>query len=95
MLTEKEREELRALIQKGWTQGYWIKHAHILLKLDEISENWEWIYDKIKKAYHAIPHTISQAAKRFVTGGLEAALGRKEQANRHKKIDGRMGTHIS
>ena len=33
-------------------------------------------------------------AKRFVTGGLEAALGRKEQANRHKKIDGRVEAHI-
>ena len=94
-LTDEEREELRALVQKGQTQGYRIKHAHILLKLDEISENREWIYDKIKKAYHAIPHTISQTAKRFVTDGLEAALGRKEQANRHKKIDGRVGTHIS
>ena len=40
------------------------------------------------------PHTISQIAKRFVTGGVEAALGRKEQANRHKKIDGRVEAHI-
>lgn len=40
------------------------------------------------------PHTISQIAKRFVTGGVEAALGRKEQVNRHKKIDGRVEAHI-
>ena len=40
------------------------------------------------------PHTISQIAKRFVTGGVEAAPGRKEQANRHKKIDGRVEAHI-
>ena len=40
------------------------------------------------------PHTISQIAKRFVTGGVEAALGPKEQANRHKKIDGRVEAHI-
>ena len=33
-------------------------------------------------------------AKWFVTGGGEAALGRKEQANRHKKIDGRVEAHI-
>ena len=85
-LTEKERKELRALVQKGRTQGYRIKHAQILLKLDEIPENQEWTYDKIEEAYHATPHTISQIAKRFVTGGLEAALGRKEQVNRHRKI---------
>ena len=93
-LTEEEREELRKLVQKGQTQGYRIKHAQILLKLDEIPENQEWTYDKIKEAYCATLHTISQIAKRFVTGGLEAALGRKEQVNRHKKIDARVEAHI-
>lgn len=93
-LTEEERQELRALAQKGQTQGYRIKHAQILLKLDERPENQGWTYEKIKAAYHATPHTISQIAKRFVTGGVEAALGRKEQANRHKKIDGRVEAHI-
>ena len=32
--------------------------------------------------------------KRFVTDGVEAALGRKEQVNRHKKVDGRVEAHI-
>lgn len=93
-LTDEERHELRTLVRKGRTQGYRIKHAQILLKLDEIPENQEWTYEKIKEAYHATPHTISQIAKRFVTGGMEAALGRKEQVNRHKKIDGRVEAHI-
>ena len=85
---------LQELIGKGRTQAYRIKHAQILLKLDEIPENQEWTYDKIKEAYHATPHTICQIAKRFVTGGVEAALGRKEQQNRHKKVDGRVEAHI-
>ena len=55
-LTEKERKELRALVQKGRPQGYRIKHAQILLKLDEIPENQEWTYYKIEEAYHATPH---------------------------------------
>ena len=93
-LTEEERQELRALVQEGQTQGSRIKHAQILLKLDERPENQGWTYEKIKAAYHATPHTISQIAKRFVTGGVEAARGRKEQANRHKKIDGRVEAHI-
>ena len=92
--TEEERQELRVLVEKGQTQGYRIKHAQILLKLDEIPENQEWTYDKIKEAYHATPHTISQIAKRFVTDGMESAFGRKEQVNRHKKIDGRVEAHI-
>lgn len=81
---------LHEMVKKGKTQGYRIKHAQILLKLDEIAENREWTYERIKEAYHTTPHTICQIAKRFVTGGLEAALGRKEQANRHKKVDGRV-----
>lgn len=74
--------------------GYRIKHAQILMKLDEIPEDQEWTYTKIKEAYHVTSRTISQIAKRFVTGGMEAALGRKEQVNRHKKIDGRVEAHI-
>ncbi len=93
-LTDKERKMLQDLITKGRTQGYRIKHAQILLKLDEIPENQEWTYAKIKEAYLATPHTICQIAKRFVTGGVEAALGRKAQANRHKKVDGRVEAHI-
>ena len=93
-LTEEERDMLQDLIAKGRTQGYRIKHAQILLKLDEIPENREWTYDKIREAYHATPHTICQIAKRFVTDGVEAALGRKEQVNRHKKVDGRVEAHI-
>ena len=93
-LTEEERDMLQDLIAKGRTQGYRIRHAQILLKLDEIPENREWTYDKIREAYHATPHTICQIAKRFVTGGVEAALGRKEQVNRHKKVDGRVEAHI-
>ena len=50
-LTEEERKMLRDLIEKGRTQGYRIKHAQILLKLDEIAENQEWTYEKIQQAY--------------------------------------------
>ena len=85
---------LQDLITKGRTQGYRIKHAQILLKLDEIPENREWTYAKIQEAYHAALHTICQIAKRLVTGGVKAALGRTEQANRHKKVDGRIEAHI-
>ena len=93
-LTEDERKMLRDLIEKGRTQGYRIKHVQVLLKLDEIPENREWTYAKIKEVYHATPHTICQVEKRFVTDGVEVSLGRKEQANRHKKIDGRVEVHI-
>ena len=84
-LTDEERNMLQDLIVKGRTQGYRIKHAQILLKLDEIPENREWTYAKLKEAYHATPHTICQIAKRFVTGGVEAALGGKSRSTGTKK----------
>ncbi|EGO63411.1 helix-turn-helix domain-containing protein [Acetonema longum] len=93
-LTEAERNRLKELIRKGNTQGYRIKHAQILLKLDEIPENQSWTYQRIKEAFSVMPHTISQIAKRFVSKGLEAALGRKEQANRRRKVDGNVEAHI-
>lgn len=87
-LTVAERADLKAMIQHGNTQGYRIKHAQILLKLDEIPENAGWTIVRIGEAYSANPSTITGLAKRFVEEGLEAALGRKEQENRHRKIDG-------
>jgi hypothetical protein len=38
-LTAEERDTLKKLIQKGHTAGYRIRHAQILLALDEISAN--------------------------------------------------------
>ena len=93
-LTEEERQELKELIREGKAEGYRIKHAEILLKLDEITENASWTYPRIGEAYGGTPYTISQIAKRFVTGGLKAALGRREQENRHRKVDGKVEAHI-
>ncbi len=93
-LSEEERKQLKELVQRGKTQGYRIKHAQILLKLDEIPENADWTGEKIGKSYDASIMTVSNIAKRFVLEGLEAALGRKEQQNRRRKIDGEVEARI-
>jgi hypothetical protein len=93
-LREEERAHLKELVQKGKTQGYRIRHAQILLKLDDTPENTGWTYDRIWQSYNATPHTISKIAERFVCDGLEAALSRKEQQNRHRKVDGEVEAHI-
>jgi len=93
-LTEIEQAELKELIQKGG-KGYRIRHAQILLKLDKSNpENKEWTYLKIQEAYKSTNATIAAVAKRFVTEGLEAALGRKQQGNRYRKITGEVEAHI-
>ena len=92
-LTDEERQELQALVQKGG-KGYRIKHAQILLKLDQKPENEEWTYDRIKDAYSAAYGTIAGVAKRFVMDGVEAALGRKKQENYHRKVTGEVEAQI-
>jgi len=92
-LTDEERSELQKLIQKGG-KGYRIKHAQILLKLDKVPENAEWTYDRIQDAYNTTSATVAGVAKRFVFEGLEAALGRKQQENRHRKVTGDVEARI-
>lgn len=94
-LTKEEREELKQLVAKGKTQGYRIRHAQMLLALDEIAENKEWTDQKISKAYAATEKSIGNLRKRFVEQGLEMALGRQKRENPPKiKIDGEIEAKI-
>lgn len=92
-LSDEEIQELNGLIQKGG-KGYRIKHAQILLKLDRKPENKVWTYDRIKDAYGVSNGTIAGVAKRFVMEGMESALGRKQQQNRHHKVTGDVEAQI-
>ncbi len=91
-LTDEERKRLKRMIQAG-DKGYRIRHAQILLKLDCDPTN-DWTYKDIQKAYGTSAATVAGVAKRFVTEGLEAALGRKKQENRHRKITGEIEAQI-
>jgi hypothetical protein len=50
-LTGEERDFLQELIRKGNSAGYRIRHAQILLALDEIPANEQWTDAKIGEAY--------------------------------------------
>jgi len=90
---EDERAELVRTIQKGG-KGYRIKHAQVLLKLEDIPENVEWTYDRIRDAYNASHNAIADVAKRFVFEGIEAALGRKKRESKPKFITGDVEARI-
>ena len=92
-LTPEEIEELEHLIQKGG-KGYRIKHAQILLKLDQSGEQTAWSYEQIMEAYHTCRNTIAGVAKRFVMEGMEAALGRKKQENHSRKVTGEVEAQL-
>jgi len=94
-LTEEERGELKGLVRAGKTAGYRIRHAQMLLALDEIPENGEWTDKKIAKAYGAGERSIVNLRKRFVQMGLDAALGRQKRETPPKiKIDGETEARI-
>ncbi len=92
-LTKDEIEKLKTLVQKGG-KGYRIKHAQILLKLDQKPENESWTYARIKDAFGASHSTIAGIAKRFVMDGMNAALERKKQENRSRKVTGDVEARI-
>jgi len=94
-LIEEERKLLLQIISKGKTEGYRIRHAHILLALDEIEENKEWTDKLISKAYHTTEKSIGNLRRRFVEQGLDAALGReKREVAPRIKIDGETEARI-
>jgi len=88
-LTVEEREFLQNLVQKGKTAGYRIRHAQILLALDEIPANEHWSDARIADAYGCRERAVGVLRKRFVEEGFQAAVGRKQRATPPKiKIDG-------
>ncbi len=87
-LREEERRILEEIVNKGKNSASKIKHAQILLKLDEANDKKAWTGWEIKEAYGVAERTTSLLAKRFVENGLESAFERKKQANRHHKVTG-------
>ena len=87
-LEDAEREQLQQMLQKGNASGFRLRHAAILLKLDETEANSDWTQKRIAEAYGSTEATVGNIAKRFVEEGLESALNRKAQQNRARKVDG-------
>jgi len=87
-LTAEERQELESVINKGKTQAYRVKHAHILLAIDADGLNWP--DHQAAKAFRCHQNTVRNVRQRFVEHGLEAALERKPQEapSRQRIIDG-------
>lgn len=77
-------------INKGKNSASKIKHDQILLKLDEANGKKAWTGSEIKDAYGVAERIIRLLAKRFVENGLESALERQKQANRHHKVTGEL-----
>ena len=93
-LTQEEHQTLLDLTKKGTVSAQKVRHAQILLKLDENFNEKPWSVQAICDAYHTNHSTVCGVAQRFVENGLESALNRKKQENRHRKITGDVEAHI-
>ena len=94
-LTAEERNQLMRIISKGKTEGYRIRHANILLAIDEIEENKEWTDKNRTRAYHTAEKSIGNLRRSFMEKELDAALGReKREVAPRIKIDGEIGAKI-
>jgi transposase len=88
-LTEAERQELKALLNKGRIAARKLTHARILLQCDE-SDAIPVKTDKdIAEALNTSTRSIERVRQSFVEEGLESALNPKVQKNhRPRKLDG-------
>jgi len=77
-LTAEERTELKTLVSIGKANAKKIKHANILLAVDE-TENGRVTDQEVAKQFHCHPNTVANIRERFVEESLEAALESKKR----------------
>lgn len=77
-LTDKERIQLEEIVSKGKNNAQKIKHANILLAVDETVHGK--ISDvEVAKQFHCHANTVANIRERFVEQGFDAALERKKR----------------
>lgn len=88
VLTPEEQAQLTVVVSKGQSSAPRIRHAHILLHVDE--NGIGGTDEQAAHAYHCHPDTVHNVRQRYVKEGLEAALGRKrrEQPPCPPRLDG-------
>ena len=78
-LAAEERQELIELVSTGKCNARKIKHANLLLAVDEC-ENVPLTDREAAKHFHCHANTVANLRERFVEEGFEAALKGKKRA---------------
>lgn len=78
-LEAEERAQLDRIVCTGKRAAYVIRHANILLAVDESEAGRKMSDAEAAGAYGVSVRAIEQLRQRLVEEGLEAALGRKKQ----------------
>lgn len=78
-LDAEERAGLEQLVRKGKASAFRIRHANLLLAVDESEGSAKLKDTEAASAFGVAVRSIESLRKRFVEEGLEAALNRKKQ----------------
>jgi transposase len=93
-LTSEERRQLEKLIKKGKVAGYKIRHAQMLLKVNQGKQGPGWQDTRVAEAFGAHITTVERLRKRFVEQGLDTSLERNKRQNYTRKLDGDAEAHL-
>ena len=95
-LTPEERSDLISLVSTGKSNAKKIKHANILLAVDE-NEHGRVSDGDVVKQFHCHANTVANIRERFVEEGLESALERKKRLTPPNPFifDGRAEAHLT
>jgi transposase len=88
-LTPKERQKLRAVVNKGQNKAAVIRRAHILLKSEEGKSD-----RMISELLYIHEDSVRNTRKRFMEDGLVAALEDKTGPPRETKLNEQQQAHL-
>ena len=80
-LEAEERLQLDQIVHTGKRAAYVVRHANILLAVDESEAGKKMSDEQAAHAYGVSVRSIEHLRQRLVEEGLEAALGRKKQTS--------------
>jgi len=94
-LTDKEREELQAIMSKGKHTSLQFRNACILLNSDEGGQGQKASNEQIARILRITAKTVERLKQRFVEEGFEACMDRKPYPEVKKIItDGDFEAHL-
>ncbi|MEO8272300.1 MAG: helix-turn-helix domain-containing protein [Aureliella sp.] len=92
-LTEAERAELQAVIEKRSAKSPVVKHAYVLLAADTMGAAMNDA--TIATTYRVSVRSVQRLRQRFIDDGFEIALNGKPQTRfRAKTFDGAVEAHL-
>jgi transposase len=87
-LSEKQRKKLKSICRRGETKARTLNRARILLLANENRPKGAETDARIADLLDVSESTIGRVKRRFVSSGLEPAIGEKPRSGRPKKFTG-------